>query len=145
MQPTADGEGHDGPAEPLRRLQTALRMVELANAQAIDELLQLAHPEIVILSVPGVAPGPGYFGHAEVRGYFAAAGARGAQVQVEIHRLEITPAGTVFAGGLLSTSVDGVTESVPAWFVYRFRDKLLSAVETYLDRERGWQQALAGP
>lgn len=144
MPPPPDIEGHDEPAETLRRLQTALRMAELVNAQAVDQLLELAHPDIAILSVPGVTPGPGYFGHAGVRDYFTTAAAHGAHIQVQVDCLQITPAGTVFAEGRLHTSVDGVTESVAAWFVYRFRDKLLSAVETCLDRECAWQQALAG-
>jgi hypothetical protein len=118
-------------------------MAELANAQAVDQLLELVHPEIEVLSVPGFTPGPGYFGHADLRRYFDDATARGAHAQVEIDRLEITPAGNVFAEGQLSTSADGITEALPAWFVYRFRDELLSAVQTYLDRQCAWEHALA--
>jgi ketosteroid isomerase-like protein len=49
----------------------------------------------------------------------------------------------VLASGELISTTQAATQSIPAWFVYRFRDGLISAVETYLDPKAAAKQANA--
>ena len=127
--------------EPVRRLRTALAIAEFASMHQVGEALELAHPLIKVRSVPGIAPGPGYVGHDELRRYFTDAAKQEASAAAVIHRAEVTTAGNVLAAGMLLSRTSQASASVPAWFVYRFRDGLISAVETYLDADTAWEQA----
>jgi ketosteroid isomerase-like protein len=131
--------------EPLRRLHAALTIARLSNAARADEAAEFCHPDITILSVPGVAPGPGFRGRSGFRRYFGAAAAHGFQAQGAITEAHVTDAGNVLASGRLLSIVDGVPHGVPAWFVYRFRDGLVSAIETYLDWHTACDQADGPP
>ena len=126
--------------DPVRRLRTALAIAEFSSMHQVGEVLELAHPLIKVRSVPGIAPGPGYVGHAELGRYFADAAMHEASAAAVIHRAEVTTAGNVLAAGMLSHGQSG-DRSISAWFVIRFRDGLISAVETYLDAEAAWEQA----
>lgn len=137
MQPGAELES----LEPLRRLRAALTLAEHVNAQRVEEAIDLAHPDISVLSVPGFAPGPGYFGHEEFRRYFVDAARHNAINQAAISRAEVTAGGNVLAGGELISTTPAARQSIPAWFVYRFQDGLISAVETYLDPKAAAKQA----
>jgi hypothetical protein len=53
----------------------------------------------------------------------------------------VTETGNVLASGSLLSTVDDVTSEVPAWFVYRFREGLVSAIETYLEADAAREQA----
>jgi hypothetical protein len=48
--------------EPLRRLHAALSVCSLFNAGQPAQIAELVHPDVTVLSVPGVAPGAGYPG-----------------------------------------------------------------------------------
>jgi hypothetical protein len=56
--------------EPVRRVRTALAITEFASTHHVSKTLELAHPLIQVRSVPGIATGPGYVGHDELRRYF---------------------------------------------------------------------------
>lgn len=127
--------------EPVRRLRTALAMAEYSSTHQVNKMLELAHPLIEVRSVPGVAPGPGYVGHDELRRYFAEAAKHEARAAAVIHRAEVTERGNVLAAGELISTTTQASGAISAWFVYRFRDSLISAVETYLDVETAREQA----
>ncbi len=116
-------------------------MAEFSSTDRVSKALELAHPLITVRSVPGVAPGPGYVGHDELRRYFADAARQDASAAAVIHRAEVTEAGNVLAAGALVSRTRQASAEVSAWFVYRFRDSLISAVETYLDAETAREQA----
>ena len=117
------------------RLQLALRVAQAANERRMDE--GLLHPELRVASVPGVAPSPGFTGLEGFRHYLAEAEAHDFLAQAAINAAEVTPAGNVLATGALIVTAHGETESVPAWFVYRFRDDLVCAIETHLGEAEG--------
>ena len=127
--------------EPLRRLRAALAMAEYSSTHQVSEMLELAHPLIEVRSVPGIAPGPGYVGHDQLRRYFAEAAKHQASAAAVIHRAEVTEKGNVLAAGELISTTNQASGAISAWFVYRFRDGLISAVETYLDAETAREQA----
>jgi len=127
--------------DPVRRLRTALAMAEYSSTCQVSKMLKLAHPLIEVRSVPGIAPGPAYIGHAEVRRYFAEAAKHEASAVAVIQRAEVTETGNVLAAGELISRMNQATGAISAWFVYRFRDGLISAVETYLDAETAREQA----
>jgi ketosteroid isomerase-like protein len=47
----------------------------------------------------------------------------------------------VVAAGELISKTHQTSGAISAWFVYRFSDGPISAVETYLDTEAAWEQA----
>jgi len=55
----------------------------------------------------------------------------------------VTPTGNVFATGELLSTVNGRTDGIPAWYVYRFRDGLVASIETYIDHDTAWGRAQA--
>ena len=55
----------------------------------------------------------------------------------------MTPTGNVFATGELLSTVNGRTDGIPAWYVYRFRDGLVASIETYIDHDTAWGRAQA--
>jgi hypothetical protein len=126
--PVASGAS---PQEALQRLHLALSVAMLANDSVMDE--RLIHPDLVVPSVPGVAPADGFRGIEGLRRYFRDAEAHGFLAQAAISTATVTAAGNVLAGGELLCTAAGSTDAFPAWFVYRFRDKRVSAIETYLD------------
>ena len=117
----------------------ALSVAELANAGKMEE--GLLHPELVVPSVPGVAPAPGFSGMDGIRRYFREAAAHNFLAQAALRAAHVTEAGNVFASGSLICTVSGHTEEFPAWFVYRFRDQLVSAIETYIDEDAAREAA----
>jgi hypothetical protein len=127
--------------EPLRHLHAALSVSSLFNAGRAEELAELVHPDVTVLSVPGVAPGAGYAGRDGLLRYFDEAAERGFVAHAAITEALVTEAGNVLASGSLLSTVHDLTSDVPAWFVYRFREDLVSAIETYLDRDTARQQA----
>jgi ketosteroid isomerase-like protein len=94
--------------------------------------------------VPGIAPGPGYTGHDELGRYFAEAAKHETRAAAIITRAEVTKTRNVLAAGELISRTNHASGAITAWFVYRFRDGLISAVETYLDAETAWEQAQGG-
>jgi hypothetical protein len=131
----------DVQVEPLRRLHAALSVSSLFNAGRPEELVALVHPDVRVLSVPGVAPGPGYAGREGLLRYFDDAAEHGFVVHAAITEAHVTEAGNVLASGSLLSTVHDLTSDVPAWFVYRFRDEMVSAIETYLDADTAREQA----
>jgi ketosteroid isomerase-like protein len=127
--------------EPVRRLRAALAMAEFSSTHQVSEALELAHPKIEVRSVPGVAPGPGYVGHDELRRYFAEAAEHEARAAAIIQRAEVTQTGNVLAAGELISTTDQASGVISAWFVFRFREGLIGAIETYLDAETAHAQA----
>jgi hypothetical protein len=127
--------------EPLRRLHAALTASSLFNAGRTEELAELVHPDVTVLSVPGVAPGPGYAGREGLLRYFDDAAGHGFVAHAAITEAHVTEAGNVLACGSLLSTVHGLTSGVPAWFVYRFREEMVSAIETYLDADTAREQA----
>ena len=127
--------------EPLRRLHAALSASSLFNAGRTAELIELVHPDVTVLSVPGVAPGAGYTGRDGLLRYFEEAAGHGFVAHAAITEAHVTEAGNVLASGSLLSTVHDVTSDVPAWFVYRFREEMVSAIETYLDRDTAHEQA----
>lgn len=131
--------------ESLRRLRLALSVASLANDGAIEQLGPLLHPELHVPSVPGLAPFKGYRGPDGFRRYFVEARSHGFHARADVTEAIVTVEGNVLASGDLVCTVDGESESLPAWFVYRFRDGLVSAIETYTDGKtarRGAHQPL---
>jgi ketosteroid isomerase-like protein len=128
---------------PLARIALAMRVALLASEERVDELEGLLHPDLYVPSVPGVAPGKGFRGREGFERYFAEAASAGFKASAEIFRSEVTGAGNVFASGELTSTLRGQVEVVSAWFVYRFRDGQVSAIETYTDRDTAWAQAQA--
>ncbi|MCW2990736.1 MAG: hypothetical protein JWM73_1330 [Solirubrobacterales bacterium] len=118
---------------PLERLALALRVALLAGEERLDEIQGLLHEDLEVPSVPGVAPGRGYRGIDGFSRYFAEAAAAGFRAVPEITAAEVTETGNVLATGRLVCHVRDAVEAVPAWFVYRFRDDRVSAIETYTD------------
>jgi ketosteroid isomerase-like protein len=131
----------DVQVEPLRRLHAALSVSSLFNAGRTAELTELVHPDVMVLSVPGVAPGAGYAGRDGLLRYFDDAAEHGFVAHAAITEAHVTEAGNVLASGSLLSTVHDLTSDVPAWFVYRFRDEMVSAIETYLDAETAREQA----
>ena len=131
----------DVQVEPLRRLHAALSVSSLFNAGRAEELAELVHPDVTVLSVPGVAPGAGYAGRDGLLRYFDEAAEHGFVAHAAITEALVTEAGNVLASGSLLSTVHDATSDVPAWFVYRFREQLVSAIETYLDRDTAQEQA----
>jgi hypothetical protein len=125
--------------EATMRLRMALTVPDLANAGQMDE--GLLHPELVVPSVVGVAPSPGFFGIEGFRRYFEDAASVGFLAQAAIRSAHLTDAGNVLASGSLICTAGGNTTETPAWFVYRFRDELVSAIETYIVEELAVQAA----
>lgn len=117
--------------EATKRLRMALSVADLANNCEMDE--GLLHPELAVPSVPGVAPAAGFFGIEGFRRYFEEAATHNFLAQAAFHTAHVTEAGNVLASGSLLCTVSELTQEVPAWFVYRFRDGLVSAIETYTD------------
>ena len=135
----------DVQVEPLRRLHAALTVSSLFNEGRAQELAEFVHPDVRVLSVPGVAPGPGYTGREGLLRYFADAAEHGFVVHAAITEAHVTETGNVLASGSLLSTVHDVTSDVPAWFLYRFRDAMVSAIETYLDADTAREQAAARP
>jgi ketosteroid isomerase-like protein len=131
----------DAKVEPLRRLHAALSVSSLFNAGRAEELAELLHPDVRVLSVPGVAPGAGYAGREGLLRYFDEAAEHGFVAHAAITEAHVTETGNVLASGSLLSTVQDLTSDVPAWFVYRFREQLVSAIETYLDRDTAREQA----
>ncbi|HEX5924692.1 MAG TPA: nuclear transport factor 2 family protein [Baekduia sp.] len=131
----------DAKLEPLRRLHAALSVSSLFNAGRTEELAELVHPDVTVLSVPGVAPGAGYAGRDGLLRYFDEAAEHGFVAHAAITEAHVTQAGNVLACGSLLSTVHDVTNDVPAWFVYRFREEMVSAIETYLDADTAREQA----
>jgi hypothetical protein len=131
----------DAKVEPLRRLHAALSVSSLFNAGRTEELAELVHPDVAVLSVPGVAPGAGYAGREGLLRYFDEAAEHGFVAHAAITEAHVTAAGNVLASGSLLSTVHDLTSDVPAWFVYRFREEMVSAIETYLDRDTADEQA----
>jgi SnoaL-like domain len=127
--------------EPLRRLHAALSVSSLFNAGRTEELAEFVHPDVIVLSVPGVAPGAGYAGRDGLLRYFEEAAEHSFVAHAAITEASVTQAGNVLASGSLLSTVHDLTSDVPAWFVYRFRDELVSAIETYLDADTAREQA----
>jgi ketosteroid isomerase-like protein len=127
--------------EPVRRLRTTLAMAEYSSTHQVSKVLKLAHPLIEVRSVPGIAPGPGYVGHDELRRYFAEAANHEARAAAVIHRAEVTERGNVLAAGELISTTNQANGAISAWFVFRFRDGPISAVESYLDIKTAREQA----
>jgi ketosteroid isomerase-like protein len=127
--------------EPLRRLQAALSVCSLFNAGQPAGIAELVHPDVTVLSVPGVAPGAGYPGREGLMRYFAEAAEHGFMAHAAITEARVTETGNVLACGSLLSTVGDATSEVPAWFVYRFRDGLVSAIETYLRPDAAREQA----
>ena len=131
----------DVKVEPLRRLHAALSVSSLFNAGRAEELAELVHPDVTVLSVPGVAPGAGYAGRDGLLRYFDEAAEHGFVAHAAITEAHVTQAGNVLASGSLLSTVHDLTSDVPAWFVYRFREDMVSAIETYLDADTAREQA----
>jgi hypothetical protein len=131
----------DAKVEPLRRLHAALSVSSLFNAGRTGELVELVHPDVTVLSVPGVAPGAGYAGREGLLRYFDEAAERGFVAHAAITEAQVTEAGNVLASGSLLSTVHDLTSDVPAWFVYRFHEDTVSAIETYLDADTAREQA----
>jgi hypothetical protein len=127
--------------EPLRRLHAALSVSSLFNAGRTEELAEFVHPDVIVLSVPGVAPGAGYAGRDGLLRYFEEAADHSFVAHAAITEAHVTPAGNVLASGSLLSTVHDLTSDIPAWFVYRFREELISAIETYLDAGTAREQA----
>lgn len=127
--------------EPLRRLHAALSVSCLFNAGRVQELTALVHPDVAVVSVPGVAPGAGYAGREGLARYFDEAAEHAFVARAVITEARVTEAGNVLASGSLLSTVHDVTSDVPAWFVYRFREELVSAIETYLDPDTACEEA----
>jgi hypothetical protein len=127
--------------EPLRRLHAALAASSLFNAGRTEELAEFVHPEVVVLSVPGVAPGAGYAGRDGLLRYFEEAAEHSFVAHAAITEAHVTQVGNVLASGSLLSTVHDQTSDVPAWFVYRFREEQVSAIETYLDADTAGEQA----
>jgi ketosteroid isomerase-like protein len=111
-------------------------MAEYSSTHHVSKMLELAHPLIEVRSVPGIAPGPGYVGHDDLQRYFTQAATHQASAAAVIHRAEVTETGNVLAAGELISTTRQASAAISAWFVCRFRDGLISAVETYLPRRR---------
>jgi ketosteroid isomerase-like protein len=126
--------------ESLRRLHVAMSTASHFNAGRVEQVLEAAHEDIRVMTVPGVAPGP-FCGRDELRDYFARAAAHTFHARAAITEARVTGAGNVFAAGNLVATIQDVTHDLPAWFVYRFRDGKLSSIETYLDVESAHDQA----
>jgi ketosteroid isomerase-like protein len=126
----------------LRRIRMVVEFLRLSGAESVEEIASLAHPEITVLAVPGIAPGWGYQGREEFLGYFAEARAHGVFVEPDAREIEVGPSGSVLVVGGMRVSSPGGVEETPAWFVYTFRDGLIASVGTYLDREKA--EASAG-
>lgn len=141
MSIEANNRRIDAEIEPLRRLHAALSVSSLFNAGRTAELTELVHPDVMVLSVPGVAPGAGYAGREGLLRYFDEAAEHGFVAHAAITEAHVTEAGNVLASGSLLSTVHDLTNDVPAWFVYRFREELVSAIETYLDPDTAREQA----
>jgi hypothetical protein len=141
MSIDANNRQIDVKVEPLRRLHAALSVSCLFNAGRAEELVELVHPDVMVLSVPGVAPGPGYAGREGLMRYFDDAAEHGFVVHAAITEAHVTETGNVLASGSLLSTIHDLTSDVPAWFVYRFREDMVSAIETYLDRDTAHEQA----
>jgi ketosteroid isomerase-like protein len=141
MSIEANNRRIDVEIEPLRRLHAALSVSSLFNTGRTAELTELVHPDVMVLSVPGVAPGAGYAGRDGLLQYFEDAAEHGFVAHAAITEAHVTEAGNVLAAGSLLSTVHDVTGDVPAWFVYRFREGMISAIETYLDRDTAHEQA----
>lgn len=116
------------------RLRLALSVAAYANRRDIYALMPLLHPLVEVPSVPGVPPASGFRGFSGFIRYFKAAGDDGVSAEAHQRFAEVTEAGNVLATGeLRSRTRDEGERSVPAWFVYRFRDGLVGAIETYTD------------
>jgi hypothetical protein len=131
----------DVQVEPLRRLHAALSVSCLFNAGRTAALTELVHPNVMVLSVPGVAPGAGYAGRDGLLRYFDDAAEHGFLAHAAITEAHVTEAGNVLASGSLLSTVHDLTSDVPAWFVYRFHEEMVSAIETYLDADTAREQA----
>lgn len=126
--------------EATKRLRMALTVPDLANACEMDE--GLLHPDLAVPSVPGAAPSPGFYGIEGFRNYFKEAEDHGFLAQAAIHTARVTEAGNVLASGSLLCTVDAkYVNEVPAWFVYRFCDNLVSAIETYVGEDEALEAA----
>lgn len=119
--------------ESTKRLRMALAVLDHANGCEMDE--GLLHPELVVPSVLGVAPSRGFLGVEGFRRYFEEAGSLNFLAQAAIRAAHVTEAGNVLASGSLICTASGRASEMPAWFVYRFRDERVSAIETYTDED----------
>jgi hypothetical protein len=80
-------------------------------------------------SVPGIAPGPGYIGHDELRRYFGQAAKHEARAAAVIHRAEVTETGSVLTAGEFISTTNQASGAILAWFVPRASLSATSRVE----------------
>lgn len=119
--------------QSLRHVRLVIELLDRSGAGDAAGVVDLLHPELEVLAIPGMAPGKGYRSREEFLGYFEDAGRIGQRIETDVSRVRVSPSGSVIVDGALRITVGENTEVVDAWFVYGFRDGLIATLGNYLE------------
>jgi len=125
----------------LHRIGVVVDLLRLSGARDIKNIEPLLHPDMQVVPAPGIAPKASRRGRAGFLDYFRDTESKGILMEPDAYEIQHCLSGKVLVAGSLRFTNNGTITQAPVFYVYAFRDGLISCLETHLDREGAKQSA----
>jgi len=125
----------------LHHIGLVVDLLRLSGEEAVEAIVPLLHPQMRVLAAPGIAPARPYQTREDFLDYFSDARAQGVLIEPDAQEVRASRSGAVMVAGRLRMTTSDSVDETPAWFVYTFRDRLISSLETYLDGDMAEEAA----
>jgi hypothetical protein len=109
--------------------------LRLTGKRDVERIRPLLHPEMKVATAPGIAPPVRRPGREGFLDYFRETEAMNLLMEPDAYEIHACLSGKVLVAGALRFTATRDVSEAPMFYVYTFRDGLISHFETHLKRE----------
>lgn len=125
----------------LHRVGVVVDLLRRSSGGDIEGIKPLLHPEMTVFAAPGIAPQVHRPGREGFLDYFRDTEARNIRMEPDAYEIHACLSGKVLVAGAIRFTIKERVTEAPVYYVYAFRDGLISCFETHTDRSAAEEAA----